>query len=185
MKFYCWRGINELPTVRGKFNRLILQFTPESWIRFDWQATKNFKRWIVGTFLIIIVLICELNAFYLKYILQIPINDNINLIRLCFHAAGGAVAVREVYQYLSDPNCVSLGLQAWLSLAVVFTESLICFKFSTNMFPNPCPTFVIIFWTLFVIIYSLITLYFFWPWWRPRVQTHSVPKATSKSRKSH
>jgi phosphatidylserine synthase 2 len=164
MKLYCWRGINETSTIRGKFMRLLSQFTPETWIRFDWQATRSFKRWSFGVLLISIVLLCELNAFYLKYILQIPITHHLNVLRLVLHSAGGVVAVRQLYQYLTDPNCKSLGLQAWMSVATIFTESLICFKFSSNMFPNPCPKSVLVFWIVFMTLFVLITLYLFWPW---------------------
>lgn len=182
MKFYCWRGMTEIPTARGKFARFLQQFTPESWTRFDWLVTHSFKRWSVGVFVMATVLVCELNTFYLKHILWIPTEKNINLVRMLLHITGGTVATREVYQYLTDPNCKSLGPQAWLTVAVITTESLICIKFSTNMFPDPCPMSVIIFWIVFTTVFAATTWYLFWPWW-PRRRLFTAQSSASAFKK--
>ena len=47
-------------------------------------------------------LVQELNTFYLKAILWIPINHELNLYRLIIYAPSGAVALREVYDYFNS-----------------------------------------------------------------------------------
>lgn len=45
---------------------------------------------------------CEINAFYLKYLLWIPPEHPLNVYRLIFYFFIGICGVREGYQYLSD-----------------------------------------------------------------------------------
>lgn len=52
IKEYHWRGIREIPSISGKVYRSVAQFTPHSWLRFDWAATRTFKGYVV-VFLII------------------------------------------------------------------------------------------------------------------------------------
>ena len=91
-----------------------------------------------------------MNAFYLKYLLWIPPHNPLNTYRLVFFAITGAPAVREAYQYLVDPNCKRLGAHAWLTIANIMTESLICVKFGKNAFHQPTPVPVLIFWAVFL-----------------------------------
>jgi len=74
----------------------------------------------------------ELNAFYLKYLLWIPPAHYINTARITLHAFAGAVAVREAYQYFTDPRCKRLGAQAWLITVIIAVEVMICVKFAEN-----------------------------------------------------
>jgi phosphatidylserine synthase 2 len=60
-------------------------------------------------------LICELNAFYLKYLLWIPVSSNLNVYRLLFMFLMCLPACRETYQFLTDPKCKRLGMHAWLT----------------------------------------------------------------------
>jgi phosphatidylserine synthase 2 len=49
------------------------------------------------------VSLIELNAFYLKYILWVPPPHPLNIIRLCLWLFMGLPALREYYQFVSDP----------------------------------------------------------------------------------
>ncbi|CAJ0915508.1 14691_t:CDS:2, partial [Entrophospora sp. SA101] len=75
----------------------------------------------------------------------------------------------EAYQYLTDKDCKRLGPQAWLTIANIMTESVICFKFGRGEFPNPAPTSVIIFWTILI---SSLVIYAIWqfgiPYWKKK-----------------
>ena len=55
MKHYSWRGIRQIPTYTGKVKRAVQQFTPYSWTKFEWEATKNFKHFAIVIMLIAIV----------------------------------------------------------------------------------------------------------------------------------
>ncbi|CAJ0841527.1 6905_t:CDS:2 [Entrophospora sp. SA101] len=136
MKGYSWRGIKQIPSLKGKMKRTVQQFTPHHWTKFEWGTTKKHP----------------LNAY--RFIL------------LFFCAIPGT---REAYQYLTDKDCKRLGPQAWLTIANIMTESVICFKFGRGEFPNPAPTSVIIFWTILI---SSLVIYAIWqfgiPYWKKK-----------------
>lgn len=81
----------------------------------------------------------ELNAFYLKYLLWIPPANPLNTYRLLFMFFATIPAVRELYQYVTDPSCKRLGAHAWLTIANIQLETLICLKFGKNEFKEPAP----------------------------------------------
>ena len=62
--------------------------------------------------ILFLFLLCELNAFYLKYLLWIPPAHPINIYRLFVFFLFTLPAIREVYQYLSDPRCKRIGMRA-------------------------------------------------------------------------
>ncbi|CAG8499237.1 5685_t:CDS:2 [Paraglomus brasilianum] len=166
MKHYSWRGIKEIPTIRGMVKRTVWQFTPHSWTKFEWGTTKNFKNYMAVIGLLFLYLQGELNAFYLKYLLWIPSTHPLNSYRatlLCFCCFP---ATREAYQYLTDKNCKRFGPQAWLIIATIMTESVICLKFAQGEFPNPAPTSVKIFWFLFI---SALVGYAIWQFGLPEL----------------
>ena len=52
---YSWRGLRQIPTYSGKMKRAVQQFTPYSWTKFEWQATKNFIHYITVIMIIFTV----------------------------------------------------------------------------------------------------------------------------------
>ncbi|KAI9328322.1 phosphatidyl serine synthase-domain-containing protein [Zopfochytrium polystomum] len=161
MKQYSWRGINEIPTVKGKLQRTIEQFTPHSWTSFQWKSLDSFKNYAAVIGLLTIELQLELNAFYLKYLLWIPSEHFINIARLVMYFFLCMPAVREAYQYLTDKNCKKFGMHAWITTANILTEALICVKFGQGEFPNPTPKPVLIFWAIFLSCLAIYPLYAF------------------------
>lgn len=122
----------------------------------------------------------EVNAFYLKFLLWVPPRNPLNAYRLVYFSISAAPSVREAYQYLTDPyggmgehmnrvhssqpshvmtyshininsNCKRLGAHAWLTIANVMTETLICVKFGRDVFHTPTPTSVVAFWSVFTV----------------------------------
>ncbi|KAJ3307183.1 hypothetical protein HDV03_002694 [Kappamyces sp. JEL0829] len=149
MKVYSFRGVSELQTYSGKLKRGIQQFSPHSWTRFEWGSTKSFSRFLAIFCLIVLETICELNAFYLKYLLWIPVSSRLNLWRLIYFFFICLPAVREGYQFISDPKCKRLGFFAWMATANILTELLIIVKFSPGEFTAPFPQEVVWFWSIF------------------------------------
>ena len=83
------------------------------------------------------------------------------------HALAGTVALRETYQFFTDPRCTKIGTQAWLMVATIVIESLICVKFGRNEFPTPAPRAVVRFWQCLV---ALLIAFPIWQFWlRPRL----------------
>ncbi|KAJ3274985.1 hypothetical protein HDV01_001491 [Terramyces sp. JEL0728] len=159
MKQYSFRAVGEIKTIKGKVQRGMQQFTPHSWTKFKWGTTETFSRYWAIIAIIVLELMCELNAFYLKYLLWIPVSSRLNLWRLLFFFFMCLPAVREYYQYLVDPKCKRLGMHAWMTSICILTELLIIFKFSEGEFTTPFPEYVVIFWAIFT---SLIVGYSVW-----------------------
>lgn len=109
------------------------------------------------------MLIAELNAFYLKYILWIPPEHILNVLRLLLHAFMGTVAVRETFQYFTDEKCKKIGAQCWITIMIIIMEVIICFKFGKNLFPNPAPKRIVGFWIIFalgIVIFPIWQFYY-------------------------
>ncbi|CAG8482854.1 10053_t:CDS:2, partial [Cetraspora pellucida] len=172
MKAYSWRGIKQISSLKGKVKRTVQQFTPHDWTKFEWGTTKSFKNYIAVIGLLFAFLQAELNSFYLKYLLWIPPDNPINSYRATLLFMCSIPATREAYQYLTDKECKRFGPQAWLTMANIMTESIICFKFGIGEFPNPVPTYVVIFWTILI---SLLVGYVIWqfgiPFLKERLET--------------
>lgn len=60
-------------------------------------------------------------------------------------------------------RCKRIGMQSWLSIAIIETESLLCVKWGRGMFPNPAPPEVVAFWGLFTTVLVVFTLLRFTP----------------------
>ncbi|XP_038051851.1 phosphatidylserine synthase 2-like [Patiria miniata] len=148
IKTYQWRGLWKISTYRGKLKRIFLQFTPYSWTRFDWQPTANLTHWLAVLGIISMYLLAELNTFYLKYILWIPPPHLLNWLRLVLYVLVGSCALRELFQYMSDPECKTMGQQSWVMSAIIFTEFLIALKFDLPLILKPFPRYIAICWIL-------------------------------------
>ncbi|KAH6565406.1 hypothetical protein BASA60_009905 [Batrachochytrium salamandrivorans] len=159
VKHYSWRGMGEIPTIQGKLARTVGQFTPHSWTKFEWGSTKTIRNFVAVIGILYLELQCELNAFYLKYLLWIPISHPINLVRLLFFFFMCLPAVREAYQYLTDPHGKKLLLHAWVTALTIITELLIIIKFSEGEFSENAPWHIIALW---VVLLSTLVGYAIW-----------------------
>lgn len=104
----------------------------------------------------------ELNAFYLKHLLWIPPPHWLNVARVVLHGLMGIVAVRELYQYFTDPGCLKLGAQLWVTFAIIALESLLCFKYGHGHLSTAVPPTVRNFWIGFITILVVFPVYRFW-----------------------
>lgn len=120
-------GFRQIKGLKGKAKRAVQQFTPHDWTRFEWKSTSSPKNYfgviglmivvnipsdllehsswllISGTFFLLFqALQCELNCFYLKYLLWVPPEHPLNTYRLTLMFLFSLPAARDVYQYLMD-----------------------------------------------------------------------------------
>lgn len=160
MRVYSWA------TASGKMRRTVAQFTPATWTAFDWAATRSLKNYLVALLVIFGFLQAELNCFYLKALLWIPPPHPLNVIRVFLMGFMGMTGVREVYQYFYDASCKRLGAQAWVVIACIWTETLICVKFGKNEYPTPMPDRIFNFWIVLLTLLVLYPIYRFY--WLPR-----------------
>lgn len=128
MRTYTWENFWAITSFRGKIKRAAIQLTPISWEHFAWRPSESLGRWLACLVVMLVCLSVELNAFYLKHVLYIPSYSSLNLFRLCITSPACAVACRELYQYVNDPNCIRFGQQAWMVIVIVITEILIVVK---------------------------------------------------------
>eukprot|EP00397_Hematodinium_sp_SG-2012_P046712 GEMP01052880.1.p1 GENE.GEMP01052880.1~~GEMP01052880.1.p1 ORF type:complete len:495 (+),score=43.84 GEMP01052880.1:42-1526(+) len=129
VKRYYWRSFKELPTRTLQIKRAVQQFTPASWTLVRWAPLRSVKRYLQVCVIIFLNQIVELNSFFLKTVFEIPAVWPGNHYRLILWTLMCLPALRQSYVYLSDPSCVRLGTQAWVSLGAMITETLIWVKF--------------------------------------------------------
>ncbi|KAI7857036.1 phosphatidyl serine synthase-domain-containing protein [Circinella umbellata] len=161
MKQYSWSGFRQIKSLRGKAKRAVQQFTPHDWTRFEWRTLSNPKNYFGVIGLMIIALQCELNCFYLKYLLWVPPEHPLNTYRLILMFLCALPAARDLYQYLMDSGDTKLGAHAWLMICNIMTETIICLKFSENEFHVPAPMFVKVAWSAVAFIVLIA-----FPLWR-------------------
>jgi len=133
---YKWSGIRDTPTTFGKLKRVLMQFTPHSWIRVRWEITSSLKRFFTLHLFIIVFQLEELNAFFLKFILWVPPESSLNVLRLATFTWLALPGCRQCYAYMTDPTCKRIGTHTALGSIVLATELLMIIKFGRGEFPN-------------------------------------------------
>jgi len=161
MKHYSWRGFNEIETTKGKIKRVAQQFTPHHWTKFEWGTTKSFKNFCAVILMLILAIQLDLNGFFLKYLLWIPSEHIYVILRLVLLAGASASGTSEAYRYLTDKTCKKLGTQAWVTIAILSLETIICLKYSRGEFTESMPRKIRIGWSFVFIILILFALYQF------------------------
>eukprot|EP00696_Hemimastix_kukwesjijk_P020295 gnl/Hemi2/9864_TR3437_c0_g1_i1.p1 gnl/Hemi2/9864_TR3437_c0_g1~~gnl/Hemi2/9864_TR3437_c0_g1_i1.p1 ORF type:complete len:442 (+),score=111.01 gnl/Hemi2/9864_TR3437_c0_g1_i1:190-1515(+) len=169
MKGYTFVALSDIPTTRGKIARVFGQFSPASWVKFRWEVFSSSWRYLAFLFLVCMATLCDLNAFFLKYILWIPYTHEFNIYRMVLWTLIAAMAVRQYYDYLNDKSDrATLGQACWLSIACLLIELLISIKFGKGMFPNPMPTTIFLCWCGGVGLAACILVFLLVRDWRKR-----------------
>ncbi|KAK9815001.1 hypothetical protein WJX73_004520 [Symbiochloris irregularis] len=154
---YNWEGLSKQPNLVAKAKRSVWQFSPHSWDSFHWHIFSSPMRCLESLAPIIFILIAEVNAFFLKFILWVPPLNPLNTYRLVLLFAMALPAVREWYLFIESDNSDlfnKLGPSAWLACAVVLAETLVCVKFGRGMFPEPWPPRVLWAWGSFLAVFG-------------------------------
>ncbi|XP_068964050.1 phosphatidylserine synthase 2 isoform X1 [Petaurus breviceps papuanus] len=162
LKTYKWQGLWNIPTYKGKMKRIAFQFTPYSWVRFEWKPASNLRRWLGVCGIILVFLLAELNTFYLKFVLWMPPEHYLVLLRLVFFVNVGGVAMREIYDFMDDPTFhKKFGQQAWLVAAITATEFLIVVKYDPHTLTLSLPFYVAQCWILGTVLILTWTIWRF------------------------
>ena len=156
-KIYNWRGISEQPTYADKAKRSLMQFLPYSWDKFEWKIFSSPARFIECLVPVLIFLLFELHAFFLKFVLWIPPLNPLNTIRLLILLGMGLPATRQYYNFIECENLSlnKIGAFAWLGLALAIVETLIVIKFGHGMFPKPWPATTIAVWSVVFVMFTV------------------------------
>lgn len=159
-KFYDWSGKKEKRM--GALRFALSQFTPISWMQYDWEVFSNFKRFASVMFALIVCLAVELNAFFLLNTLSVPKESNFNAYRLALMFLIGIHGAAEYYEFLSNPECRRLGQNAWMILSIASFEVLVWVKFSPGvLFTTPPPPQVLYPIMAFLAMFSVWMVLFF------------------------
>lgn len=160
-KTYEWLGVSKQPTLIGKLHRSLLQFTPATWDKDQWNMLSGPKRFVQVLGLIVLSLVVELNAFFLKYCLWMPPTNPLNTYRLIIWFLLANPAIREFNQFLQDSQPMKkLGPYCWIAVAICIVETLISIKFGQGMYPDPMPTST--FWIWIMSIFGLVIFLAVW-----------------------
>ncbi|KDO31549.1 hypothetical protein SPRG_03478 [Saprolegnia parasitica CBS 223.65] len=167
MKNYNWVGIRTIPTVSGKAQRMMAQFTPVTWLSYDWKMFRSASRFWQVMGMVITLSVMMLNSFFLKTVLWVPASSYLNVVRLSIWYSAGSYAIAEYYIFMtySGPDVVTpakkLGPRAWLGFGVVISEVCLILKHGTGMFTEPFPTTVKIAWLVAGLLLTVgSTIYF-------------------------
>jgi len=159
---YDWTGsstANLSPWAR--FRRLLKQFSPYTWTKYEWEVFKNLKRFLYVLFSIVVMEIMEMNGFFLKYVLWIPPPNPLNSYRLLILWLLSMPALREWYEYVTTEGSTRrLGKDMWLLLAIMGAELAVCLKFGWHLFKTP-PAAVFYSWTFSLLLLTLWVLFRF------------------------
>ncbi|KAH8584917.1 phosphatidylserine synthase I [Cryptosporidium sp. chipmunk genotype I] len=132
---------------------------------FKWPETLSTLRGF-ASFLILtaIVQLIDLNYFFFKAEFYMPVSHWIFAVRTALLAICGASAVRELYETIARDSSIhfaKISFQCWLIVVVIFTESLLCWRFSGNLrVESFIPSNFIIYIWIFI-FFILIVLYLF------------------------
>jgi phosphatidylserine synthase 2 len=163
MKQYDWtesgwnreRGPDTPP-----LKRLMLQFVPRvDEFHFDWVG--SWQRCLAVLLLVVLQQGSEISAFFLKFILWVPAEHNLNIVRLLIWFLLALPASRELYMYAADERCNRLHHNLWLGIAILSVETLINVKFATSerMFVGAAaPPLVKTFWLVFFAACGIVVL---------------------------
>jgi phosphatidylserine synthase 2 len=157
-KEYNWAGISQQPTLLAKARRGLMQFTPYSMDSFEWTWFRSPKRFLQCFFPAVIILLFEVNHFFLKYELWVPPTNPLNTIRLSILFLIAIPGIREYYEFIESESTDifhKLGPFAWTGVAIAFVETLAIIKFGRGMFLAPWPPRVVAAWTTAGVIFLL------------------------------
>lgn len=170
-KEYDWAGMgmSAQPTLLAKATRSVLQFTPARYDVFEWGLGTWFrspKRFLQCFFPAVIILLFEVNHFFLKYELWVPPRNPLNTIRLTVLFLIAVPGIREYYEYieLNDARTpfTRLGVYAWTGVAIAFVEMLMIVKFGRGMFDAPWPTRVLVAWGSVFVLFAIVMPVWVW-----------------------
>ena len=144
------------------------------------QVWSSPARFLEAFMTVLLFLMVEVNAFFLKFILWVPPLNPLNTLRLLIWFGLALPATKEYYAFIegADRNVMKLGAFAWLAAALAFVETMIAIKFGRGMFPKPWPMLTLQIWA--VVLTVLGSLFTAWS-----VKFYLIDKRHLKGRTGH
>lgn len=143
---------------------MLRQFTPIKVDNYHWRLFSDVKRFFYVIVMVTVSLIIELNAFFLKFILNIQSPSKINLFRLVLWWMVGMCALRDYYSFMTDKRIKRVGSTCWIALAMCFMETALVVKFGVEIpawqDAKP-PMGVVIAWTVAFTVFAVASVAWF------------------------
>lgn len=160
-QYYPWekRLYDEIKTQPAKLKRLLSQFTPRSFARFEWRPLESPRRYLscvmIGGMLMYMMLV----LFGLKMIYgMLPTNPFI-LMYMILDAIVGVPAAYELYLYATEKRD-TIGNYTTATFLLGIMQSLVVYRSHEGYFTEPIPFHVKVFSSVFFA--SLVLFPFVW-----------------------
>lgn len=158
---FRWFGKHKKSYYRSELGKIFALFSPNEWSNYKWKMFDSLSNFL-GTFWAISMShIVDVNHFFLKYLLWIPVNHWVLLVRILMVGALGIVAIKEYYMFLRNRNYRRFSSSTWLYHFLLLIELFINIKFSVQTFDAPFPTHIKIGWAIIGAVVATIVVVLF------------------------
>ena len=113
-------------------NNLARKFLPGVLEKYEWSVTKDLISFMGTLTLVVMMLVIDCNNFFLKYLLWVPAEHDICLIRVLMWGFCAIATTKEWYEYITNPNMRRIGPFSWMSIYASSIETLAVIKFSIS-----------------------------------------------------
>jgi len=155
---FRWFGKYKEAYYQSELAKIFALFSPNEWSNYKWQMFDSLSNFLGTLWAISMSHIIDMNHFFLKYILWIPVDHWVLLIRILMVGFLAIVAIKEYYIFLRNKNYRRFSSATWLYHFLLLLEMLINYKYSMQLFNTPFPTHIKIGWRIIGLIVGVIII---------------------------
>lgn len=148
---------------KNALSNLAQQLIPERIDRYEWHIFQSPKRFFYVAGLLAIVLIQETNTFTSKAMLNVPPPHPLVTVRMSLWALLSIPAVREYYEFMTNPKTTTLGTTCCVTILGLMVETLLLCRmiYLGNFFQEEMPIHIVVPWVLVIVSFTIwLILYF-------------------------
>lgn len=162
-KKYEWTALKEIPTVKGKAQRVLGQFGPRSVEPYHWDVFASPKRFFQVCGILALMFVQELNCFTMKAILNMPPEHHLVAARLALWGLLAMPSMREYYEFMTNPAIERIGTTAWVTTLGLAVETIWIGKmaYEGGYFEEPMPSYIAVPWAVAIVSFALWLCLFF------------------------
>lgn len=154
------RLLCECRTNEEKLARMLKQFTPRSYVKFEWKPLLSVKRYFVWLFVMLFILCYEVNLFALKMVLKMTTKNVFLFVLIVIQVLIGAPSIFEMYLYATNVQN-TIGSYAEADIVLILSLSLLVWRSRDGYFQQPLPMFAkIVAITAIVVMLGFPVLWF-------------------------
>jgi len=126
-------------------SRLAVLVKPNTWHKYEWNMFSSVQRYSAVVFYIIYGIVVQNINFFLKFLLWIPASHTILTVRILFIGISGFPVTSDFYFFIMNDH-TRLNPTAWVSFLTTGLEVGLIVKWGWNVFREPIPRVMIVFW---------------------------------------